>query len=588
MTRAFAFGALFALVVVGTACAGAVDEVTGGLDAEADGRAEASSPEEVRTDASPAEASVDGAVDVDGSDASADTSGDASDRDDGGDVPAPCAGSLAHCGAECVDVQTDPRNCSACGNACTAGGTCAQGSCVLVCPAGTSACDGTCVALASDSWHCGDCATQCGPAAFCQNGQCHALTPDGGVCEAPSRLCNGRCVDTSTDSTNCGACNALCGTGRICRAGTCQCPEGRSACSGTCVDLATDVLNCGTCGSTCGMFRACEGGACVCAPGTTSCNGKCSDITIDADNCGGCGNSCGPGKVCTAGLCRGAVSNWPMFGGNAQHTGTSTTETAHPPAIRRWSRRIRPLNGWGGVHGVAVLGERIVVSADGSFDSARPVSVLHASDGTELWTHDFGSVFSVGWPAAVDGVVYVQQNKGAGIGPSALWAFDITNGNTKWSAPFGSQWENFYPPTIADGSVFIDGGYYGGLYGFSAVDGAQRFFENTLAQYDEWSPAYDDGVVYTLVGEVFTAHDPATGKKLWSVTAPRMWRGWSMETSAVLAGGAPSSSPHRTSWRSISPRRPWRGALVRTMARRQRFRGASSTLFRMARFALTT
>ena len=59
-----------------------------------------------------------------------------------------------------------------------------------------------------------------------------------------------------------------------------------------------------------------------------------------------------------------------------------------------------------------------------------------------------------------------------------------------FQAPHSAQWERYYAPTIYDGSVYVNGGYYGGMYGFDAFGGAQQWF-NSLPQYDEWTPAVE-------------------------------------------------------------------------------------------------
>jgi hypothetical protein len=85
-----------------------------------------------------------------------------------------CGGSM--CGTSCVNLQTDPRNCGACGHACASGATCSGGGCSGTdCPSGTHLC-GTICALNSSVSTCGTSCTPCSaPAhatATCTDGAC--------------------------------------------------------------------------------------------------------------------------------------------------------------------------------------------------------------------------------------------------------------------------------------------------------------------------------------------------------------------------------------------------------------------------------
>jgi len=406
------------------------------------------------------------------------------------------------------------------GAACNPGNVCVQGGCALECPAGTQDCNGACVVLAHDPMHCGSCTNACGPDEYCATGLCRAAPVDAGVCSLPRRVCGGVCVDPSNDNANCGYCNFVCPADRLCTGGTCECTGGRSSCGEVkCVDTMTNSRHCGACGVTCGTYETCAGGACVCSVGATLCDGRCTDTNIDPAHCGGCGIACAAQQVCTGGQCRGSLSSWEMFGSNARHTGENTTETATPPATTSWSFQWPPRPGEAPApfRGVVSSDGRVFATVDRSSSDAMQVVALHASNGAKLWSYNFGDVTSVGWPAVVAGTLFVQQPRGSDQVLSTLWAFDATSGATKWTAPFESQGDRFLPPVVVGTDLYMNGGYYGGLYGFSSVNGTQKFFNNTLPQYDRWSPAFADGVVYALAGRTLSAHDPTTGVTLWKL-----------------------------------------------------------------------
>ncbi len=50
--------------------------------------------------------------------------------DDAGVDGSSCPGSLASCGSDCVDLQSDPAHCGGCGNTCGEGESCCQGACL--------------------------------------------------------------------------------------------------------------------------------------------------------------------------------------------------------------------------------------------------------------------------------------------------------------------------------------------------------------------------------------------------------------------------------------------------------------------------
>jgi hypothetical protein len=308
------------------------------------------------------------------------------------------------------------------------------------------------------------------------------------------------------------------------------CPSNQGICQGKCLDFSNDRNNCGGCGAACLSLQACSDSKCVCATGATLCAGICVDTAISAANCGGCSKSCGPDSVCTEGVCSAATSGWPLFGYDAAHTGDNAAETGVPPAIDSWSTTVALASS--ALSPATVEKGRAFVSIGGSFRATTPLVAVDVSDGSPLWTYNFGSIDSLGQQAVVDGTVYTQT-----VGSTEncnLWAIDAATATVKWASSFDSQWAHFWAPLVVGSSIFVNGGEYGGLYGFHVADGSQIFFNSSLGQYDSWSPAYFGGSVYSFVAGTFAAEDPTSGSVVWSTMINWNWTGYSMDTSPVF------------------------------------------------------
>src|SRR5262249_46350421 len=117
------------------------------------------------------------------------------------------------------------------------------------------------------------------------------------------------------------------------------------------------------------------------------------------------------------------------------------------------------------------------------FSSNSPLYALDAHTGATIWSTNFGAVFSVNPPSYAYGYVYVQTGDHAS--DTWLHAFDGTTGERLFKSAHEAQWERYYAPTIADGKVYVNGGYYGGMYAFDALTGGQLWFHD-LPQYDQW------------------------------------------------------------------------------------------------------
>jgi outer membrane protein assembly factor BamB len=229
------------------------------------------------------------------------------------------------------------------------------------------------------------------------------------------------------------------------------------------------------------------------------------------------------------------AANWPQFGHNAAHTGYNAAQPRVKGFAAAWEIDLFALFGHTSVmrplQQVAVANGLVVANVDSYFGNAGIVA-LKASDGSELWRFPFSNKHSVNPPSIAYGTVYFQQGNHGN--DTYLFALNALTGRQVWRSPFQAQWERYFAPTVADGKVFINGGYYGGMYAFDAFDGDQLWFAN-LPQYDEWTPAYRDNVVYSWVEGVLKAWDPRWGTERWSTNVGWNWRGWSMGRIAALS-----------------------------------------------------
>ena len=177
---------------------------------------------------------------------------------------------------------------------------------------------------------------------------------------------------------------------------------------------------------------------------------------------------------------------------------------------------------------VAVSAGKIFVTA-GSY-----VAALNETNGQSLWTYNLASAYSVNPPTYDSGNVFVQRCDSSS---TALWSFNAVTGTTNWVAGHGAQFESYYAPTVADGRVWVCGGYYGGMYGFNATNGAQLFFVD-VGQYDSWDPTYYEGRLFTWVAGTFREHAAANGATLWSTNLGWEWFGYDMNRTIAVGDGA--------------------------------------------------
>jgi outer membrane protein assembly factor BamB len=222
---------------------------------------------------------------------------------------------------------------------------------------------------------------------------------------------------------------------------------------------------------------------------------------------------------------------WETFQADSRHSGHVPMLFDPPTFTFKWQRTIaagRALNP------VAAAGGKVFVTTQVYFTAGPALFALDGRDGETLWTKDFGSVFSVNPPAYAYGNVYVQTGDHAS--DTYLWAFNAGTGAQIFKSPHEAQWERYYAPTVVDDGVYVNGGYYGGMYAFDAFTGERRWFRS-LDQYDQWTPAVDDVYAYAYVGGILSAVRRDTGAVDFTIRDPHFdWQGWSMGLAPALGG----------------------------------------------------
>ena len=169
-------------------------------------------------------------------------------------------------------------------------------------------CDGLCVDLESDPQHCGACGTQCASDQSCVLGAYVGLALDGGGGDASGGdagvIGDGSFADADVTPRDGGPRDG--GDGGAPPEG---CDVGELECGAICVRPDSDPANCGGCGIACAMGDVCAGGECTdaCRLPRMTCDDRCIDTRSDPDHCGGCDNAC-PSGVCMAGECSGPLA----------------------------------------------------------------------------------------------------------------------------------------------------------------------------------------------------------------------------------------------------------------------------------------
>ena len=228
------------------------------------------------------------------------------------------------------------------------------------------------------------------------------------------------------------------------------------------------------------------------------------------------------------------VGDWETFQRNAAHTGFVPVTLDPAVFASRWLWTAPDKQ----VSTLTTAARRLYVN------SGYVTYALDEFDHSIVWQHNFAVdlaginiIATLNPPAVSGGKLFVTTSP-----QQATWmyGFDASNGTPIFQTAFASQAERYLAPTVDNGVVFEDGGYFGGMYAFDANVGTQSFY-TMLQQYDEWTPAVDANYAYAYVGGPglspgqLSVVDRHAGTLVASIMDPSFrWNGYSMFSAPVL------------------------------------------------------
>jgi hypothetical protein len=219
------------------------------------------------------------------------------------------------------------------------------------------------------------------------------------------------------------------------------------------------------------------------------------------------------------------TTEWATHQGGPLHTG-AVSATVDPGVFKvLWDID----TGGGALNPPAEGDGRVYVSSNLYFGDQKAFA-FDLGTGARRWSHSFGNIASAHPPAFGNNRVYIATG---GHSDSYVYGFDAATGALQFRSTYGNQWSRWYAPVIVGNTVYSAGGYYGGLSAFDATTGDRRWSTAT-AQYDQWTPAVRDNLVYAYT-TTLTVYHAATGTLSYSVADPGFnWGGYDVNASPAL------------------------------------------------------
>ena len=195
-----------------------------------------------------------------------------------------------------------------------------------------------------------------------------------------------------------------------------------------------------------------------------------------------------------------ALGEWETLQRTSRHDGYVPVEISAARYRMAWTWATTAT---GSLSPVVTSGDKIYFSEPGS----ASVYAKRAADGVTQWRRVFTG--AVNPPTVSDGVAYVATT---GHQDTWLYALRASDGLQSYQSQFATQWAYILNPTVRNGKVYVNAGYYGGVvYAFNVAGGAAAWSASG-GTYGQNTPAADDDFVYAYNGgslTVFSAVDGA-------------------------------------------------------------------------------
>lgn len=222
------------------------------------------------------------------------------------------------------------------------------------------------------------------------------------------------------------------------------------------------------------------------------------------------------------------IPAWNNFQGGATHTGAVAAKLDINNFNIRWTKSL------------VIDGHTQGVAADGFiFINIRGVlQAFNTATGSVMWRVNLPAPNP---PVYADGIVYVQAG---GINP-ALWAFKAEDGSLLFKSPIVGQFDSYITPTIVDGTVYLSGGNYNGVYALDSKTGTRKWSwgENLYNPYNQFIPAVnaESVITYASQNDASGMHmmilDRKTGVLSYKISDPHFQSiGWNSSPAPVVSG----------------------------------------------------